>query len=198
MATAEPFSAGLDPAHIVAVCARVVGGDAEVRAAVDPAGVRVELPSRRAAWAGMAALGRTGYTAALTGSGRGSRDLIVTGWNADRLDARLTAMRTVMHHLADNPLVTATAAVRQFAALPRGAATTAAATEILRESDHRLRGWVDERAGICLPTPPAVLPAPKTVAFVTSMPPCEALILPVLLLTMLPKKVATLNRLMPA
>ena len=44
--------------------------------------------------------------------------------------------------------------------------------------------------------PPAVLPAPKTVTVVTSMPPWPAMILP--LLTILPKTVVTLNRSMPA
>ena len=68
---------------------------------------------------------------------------MVTGWNADRLDSRLTALRSVMHRLADNPLVTATAAVRRFAALPARAATPEAAEDILGETRQQLRGWVD-------------------------------------------------------
>ena len=46
--------------------------------------------------------------------------------------------------------------------------------------------------------PPAMLPAPKAVTVVTSMPPSLAKIFPVLLLTMLPRKVPTLVRSMPA
>ena len=84
---------------------------------------------------------------------------MVTGWNAGRLDARLTALRAVMYRLADNPLVTATAAVRRFAALPARSATLDAAENILGESEVQLRRWVDARAGICTPSPPAVLPA---------------------------------------
>ena len=46
--------------------------------------------------------------------------------------------------------------------------------------------------------PPAMLPAPKTATVLTSIPPSLAKIFPVLLLTMLPRKVPTLVRSMPA
>ena len=117
----------------------------------------MSFPARRAAWTAVSALGRVGYTAAHASGDRHTRDVVVTGWNANRLDSRLTALRTVMHRLADNPLVTATAAVRRFAALPAAAATPAAATEILDETRQQLRDWADARAGICVavPTRPA-------------------------------------------
>ena len=133
MTPAEPDPAGLDPAHILTICAEF-DGDAGVQAVRTADGVRVTMPARRAAWEAAGALGRVGYTAAQAGDSRVRRDVMVTGWNADRLDARLTSLRTVMHRLADNPLVTATAAVRRFAALPARSATLEAAENILGES----------------------------------------------------------------
>ena len=158
MTPAEPDPAGLDPTHILTICAEF-DGDAGVQAVRTPEGVRVAMPTRRAAWEATGALGRVGYTAALAGDSHVRRDVMVTGWNADRLDSRLTALRSVMHRLADNPLVTATAAVRRFAALPARSATLEAAENILGESEVQLRRWLDARAGICTPSPPAVLPA---------------------------------------
>jgi hypothetical protein len=158
MTPAEPDPAGLDPTHILTICAEFDGG-AGVQAVRTPDGVRVVMPTRRAAWEVTGALGRVGYAAALAGDSHVRRDVMVTGWNADRLDSRLTVLRSVMHRLADNPLVTATAAVRRFAALPARSATLEAAENILGESEVQLRRWLDARAGICTPSPPAVLPA---------------------------------------
>src|SRR5579871_2203622 len=122
MTPTEVRPTGLDPAHILAVCTQATGGGA-AHAVGTPDGVRVSLPTRKAAWDATAALGRVGYIAALAGrTGRG-RDLAVTGWSPAQLDWRLSALRSVMHRLADNPLVTATAAVRRFAALPASVAS---------------------------------------------------------------------------
>ena len=173
MTPAEPDPAGLDPAHILMICAGFAG-DRGVQAVRTAHGVRVIMPARRAAWEATGALGRAGYTAALVASSRTRADVMVTGWNAGRLDARLTSLRAVMHRLADNPLVTATAAVRRFAALPARAATREAADNILGESRVELRRWVDARAGICAPSPPAVLPADAATAMrVRAVVSCE-------------------------
>jgi hypothetical protein len=173
MMLAEPDPAGLDPAHILAICAEFAG-DAGLQAVRTADGVRVTMPARRAAWEANGALGRVGYTAALAGDSHVRKDVMVTGWNADRLDSRLTALRSVMHRLADNPLVTATAAVRRFAALPARSATREAAENILGESRVELRRWVDARAGICAPSPPAVLPADAATAMrVRAVVSCE-------------------------
>lgn len=158
MTLAEPDPAGLDPAHILTICAEF-DGDAGVQAVRTADGVRVAMPTRRAAWEATGALGRVGYTADVAGERHARRDVVITGWNTDRLDSRLTSLRAVMHRLADNPLVTATAAVRRFAALPARSGTLEAAENILGESEVQLRRWVDARAGICTPSPPAALPA---------------------------------------
>lgn len=162
MATPDPYPAGLDPVHILAICTRATG-DAGIQATGSADGIRVSLASRRSAWTAATALGRVGYTAAHDSADRRTRDLVVTGWNADRLDSRLTALRTVMHRLADNPLITATASVRRFAVLPRPPAISAAAN-VLDETRQELRDWVDARAGICTDAPPARVPANAAIA----------------------------------
>jgi hypothetical protein len=137
----------------------------------------MSFPARRAAWTAINALGRVGYTAAHASGDRHTRDLVVTGWNANRLDSRLNALRTVMHGLADNPLVSATAAVRRYAGLPAGAASPAAASGILDETRQQLHDWVDSRAGICAAAPPTVLPADAAMAMrVRAAAKCEQVI----------------------
>jgi hypothetical protein len=176
MTTAEPGVAGLDPAHIQAICAEF-GQDADILAARTADGVRVTMPARRAAWQASGALGRVGYTAAIAGDARARRDVLVTGWNTARLDQRLTELRATMHRLTDNPLVTATAAVRRVAALPASAATPETTENILGESRVLLRRWVHARAGICVPSPPAVTPADTGIAIrVRAAASCEQMI----------------------
>ena len=177
MTPADAYPAGLDPAHILAICTRAAGSEAGVQAVRTPDWVRVNFPDRGAAWEASGALGRAGYTAALVSAGHSRRDVLVTGWNVTRLDSRLTAMRSVMHRLADNPMVTATAAVRRFAALPAAAATAQGAVDILGETRQQLQGWADGRVGICVPAPPAVLPADTATAMrVRAMSSCEQVI----------------------
>ncbi len=176
MMPAEPDPAGLDPAHILTICAEFAG-DRRVQAVRTAYGVRVVMPARRAAWEASGALGRVGYTAALAVNSHARTDVMVTGWNAGRLDSRLTALRSTMYQLTDNPLVTATAAVRRFAALPVRAATHEAAENILGESRVELRHWVDARAGICAPSPPAVVPTDAATAMrIRAVVTCEQVI----------------------
>jgi hypothetical protein len=177
MAPADQDPAGLDPAHILAICTRATGRDADIKATGTADGVQVSFPARRAAWTAINALGRVGYTAAHASGDRHTRDLVVTGWNANRLDSRLNALRTIMRGLADNPLVSAKAAVRRFAALPAAAATPAAASGILDETGQQLHDWVDARAGICVPAPPARLPSDRALAMrVRAATSCEQVI----------------------
>src|ERR1035438_3177276 len=139
MTPADRYPARLDPAPVLGICTRAAGTVAGVQAVGTADGVRVSLPTRQSAWSATAALGRVGYTAALAGRTRSSQDLVVTGWNAERLESRLVALRSVMNRLADNPLVTATAAVRRFAALPRSEASPPAAADILSETRWQLQ-----------------------------------------------------------
>ncbi|MFI5064818.1 MAG: hypothetical protein ACHP9Z_12690 [Streptosporangiales bacterium] len=176
MTPAELDVTGLDPAHILAICADfdVDGGARATRTAE---GVRVSMPSRRTAWEASGALGRAGYTASLGGNGHSRRDVLVTGWNALRLDHRLVSLRATMHRLADNPLVTATAVVRRVAALPVSAVTPDALDNILWESRLQVRRWVNARAGICAPFPPMALPADPALAVrVRAATACEQVI----------------------
>ncbi|HTT52859.1 MAG TPA: hypothetical protein VMH35_15805 [Streptosporangiaceae bacterium] len=163
--------------HILGICNWVTGNDASLQTTTTADGIRVSFPSRRAAWTAVNALGRVGYTAAHASGDRQTWDVVVTGWNANRLDSRLNTLRTVMHGLADNPLVSATAAVRRFAALPKAAASPAAATEILEETRQQLRDWADARAGISVPFPPGRLPDDSAIAMrVRAASTCEQVV----------------------
>ena len=177
MAAADLDPAGLDRVHIMGICNWVTGNDASLQTTATADGIRVSFRSRRAAWTAVNALGRVGYTAAHASGDRHTRDLVVTGWNANRLDSRLDALRTVMHGLADNPMMSATAAVRIFAALPKAAATPAAANNILEETRQQLRDWADARAGISVPFPPGRLPDNTALAMrVRAASSCEQVI----------------------
>ena len=88
MATPDLRRAGLDPAHILAICEHVAarGGHRPVGyVTAAPDGVRVRLRSPRAARAMRTALTRTGYDTSLTCPGR-RWDLLVTGWDGHALE----------------------------------------------------------------------------------------------------------------
>ena len=72
----------------------------------------------------------------VTPASRG-RDVLVTGWNTAGLDSRLTAMRAILHQLADNPLLTARAAIERFRGLPAAARSPAQTWELLERGAHR-------------------------------------------------------------
>ena len=82
-----------------------------------------------------------------------------------------------MHGLADNPLVSAAATVRRFAALPKAAASPAATSEIPEEIRQQLGDWADARAGISVPFPPGRLPDDTALAMrVRAASNCEQVI----------------------
>jgi hypothetical protein len=158
----DPYPAGIDPAHILAICAQATGGRRGLAVGTRD-GMCVCLPSRRAARSARAALARVGYDVAADSGPRG-RDLAVTGWNPIGLESRLNAMRVVLHQLAENPSPTARAVVEQFRSLPSVAQSPRSGLGILDEARTALRSWVSARSGIHAPRPPAVLPPDVGVA----------------------------------
>lgn len=158
----DPYPAGLDPAHIVAICAHATGGRPGLAVGTRD-GMCVCLPSRRSARSARAALGRVGYRVTDDSGPRG-RDLVVTGWNAAGLESRLNAMRVVLHQLAENPSPTARAVIERFRSLPGTAQLPRSGLGVLDEARAGLRSWVSARSGIHAPRPPAVLPADVGVA----------------------------------
>ena len=156
MTVTDPHPAGLDPAHILAICARATGGRPGLAVSTQD-GVCVCLPSRHAARNASAALARVGYQVTADSGPRG-RDLVVTGWSPAGLDSRLTAMRAVLHQLAGNPSVTARAVIERFRGLPDASQTPRAGLAILDQARTGLRSWVSTRSEIHAPRPPAVFP----------------------------------------
>jgi hypothetical protein len=144
---ADPRQAGLDPAHILAICARATGGRRGLAVRKADGIIVCILPSRRTAYRASTALARVGYEVTSVSASRG-RDLLVTGWDPATLESRLTTMRRVMHQLADNPPLTANAVIERFRSLPAESRTRQHQWELLNRASIGLRGWVTTRSGI--------------------------------------------------
>lgn len=156
MRVPDPYRAGLDPAHITAICSRATGRN--VLAVGTSGGIAVCLPTRRTARTACVALARVGYAATIHAGGH-SRDLVVTGWSPAGLEARLAALRAVLHQLAENPSMTARAVVERYRHLPAGASLPDAGSQILDHARAGLRDRVEARSGIHTRRNPAVVPA---------------------------------------
>jgi hypothetical protein len=142
----DPQAAGLDPAHIVAICAKATGGRASL-AVRSQEGICVCLPSRRTAHRADAALTRIGYQ--VMARPVGGRDLIVSGWSQTGLETRLHSMRNVVHQLAGHPGATAATVVNRFRALPPSTVSPKVlGLELLDHAHAELRDWVSARSGI--------------------------------------------------
>ena len=92
--------------------------------------------------------------------------MVVTGWSPAGLDSRLTAMRAVLHQLADNPSLTAQAVIERF----REPARRSQPSPRAGREDPRAGakpaappGWPRARA-FTRPVHPAVLPADAGIA----------------------------------
>jgi hypothetical protein len=139
--------AELDPAHILAICARATGGRRGLAVRNTDGIIVCILPSRRTAYRSSTALARVGYEVTTVSAGRG-RDLLVTGWDLAALETRLATMRTVLHQLADTPPATAKAVIEWFRDLPVESRTHRRQWELLNQARTRLDGWVASRSGI--------------------------------------------------
>jgi hypothetical protein len=157
MTMPDPATAGLDPAHVLAVCTHATGGKRGLGVRV-PDGLIVCMPSRRTARTARKALIRVGYRVTAA-AGENYRDLIVTGWSPAGLDARLAAMRAAFLQLADDPEVTARAVLTRFGELPPHGQTPASARDLLEEAGRSLSAWISAHSGIHAVHDPAIQPA---------------------------------------
>ena len=161
MRNAQPTS--LDPAHILAVCARSTGGRRGLAVRQSDGIVVCLMPSRRTAYRASIALARMGYEVTGVSASRG-RDLLVTGWDTAALDSRLTVMRAILHKLTDDPLMTARAAIKRFRGLPAEARTSEQTWEFLNGTRTGLRNWVTARSGVHALRDSAIRPADAGIA----------------------------------
>jgi len=161
MTSPDPANPGLDPAHILGVCvlATISRGDHRMLTLSTPAGVRIVVPTRQAAGDALAALTLTGYRAIPVPSGGRGRALLVTGWSPAGLDARLTAMRSVIGQLDADPTATASAVISRVRSTPASSPAAAADQDALGWARSRLRAFVAERSGIHAPHHPMIVPA---------------------------------------
>lgn len=158
MTTSDLRDRGLDPAHILSVTSQAITSRGQAGLAIaGPDGVRICFRSRRAVGQAAAALARVGYQVTRTDGSR-RRDLLVTGWNAEALETRLEAMRTVLSQLSASPSITATIVVERFRILPPGSPARRDSS-LLAMAHAELRGWVAGHSGIHAPHDPAIMPA---------------------------------------
>jgi hypothetical protein len=158
----ELYPPGLDPTHILAVCAHVTGGRHGLALSTGN-GMYVCLPSRRAARTAAVALTRVGYQAQTVTAGK-SREVLVTGWSPAGLEARLAAQRAVVHQLAERPTWMAREAVIAFRCLPIAEQSPRGALKVLGLAEAGLRRWAATRAGVHAPHQPGIRPADPGVA----------------------------------
>lgn len=162
MTTPEGYPAGVDPVHVRAICMAAVPGthrEGIVVLADQSDGVRVYLTRRAEATAARAALHRVGYDADRTEGGWLSGAVIITGWSADRLEARLQAMRTVARRLAAEPSSTAAGILDQLSQQPKQPPSTASMQEQVLAARQRLREWITNTSGIHARCDPRARPA---------------------------------------
>lgn len=139
--------AGLDPAHILAVCTRATVGRRVLAVRKADSVIVCIFPSRRTAYRASSALVRVGYEVTTVSADRG-RSLLVANWDPAALESRLATMRAVLHQLADNPPLTAKAVIERFRALSSESRTQQQQWELLNRAQAGLRGWVTARSGI--------------------------------------------------
>jgi hypothetical protein len=158
MTTADLRERGLDLAHILSVTSQVITSKGQAGLAIaTPDGVRICFRSRQAVGRASAALTRLGYDV-IRADGPRRRDLLVTGWNAEALESRLEAMRTVLSQLSASSSTTASMVIEQFRSLPPGSPARRDSS-LLAKAGAELRAWVADRSGVHAPHDPAIIPA---------------------------------------
>ena len=163
MPNRDQHPSGLDPSHIRCVCAsarpaRDRQGTALLTGGRD--GIHVYLPARVGARNAHAALSVVGYGVVRTTDDSQGRHLLVRGWSAEALEARLIAMSSVLEQLAANPGSTATSALDRLGTLPAAALPDRAGQrQLSRQAAVQLLRWIFATSGIHAPHDPLARPA---------------------------------------
>jgi hypothetical protein len=120
---------------------------------------RVFLPTRKTARAAQAALAKVGYAVSRPSGIGAGRDLIVHGWDAELLDARLRAMAAVITTLASARDATAIQVLDQLSQYEPGMMPDRAGqAQLILQAGEQLRDWIVETSGLHAPHDPAIRP----------------------------------------
>jgi hypothetical protein len=152
MTTPAAENAGITMPHIQYVCMATLPGHDVTGYILDMGGrqaARLEFATRSAASAVSGALSRVGYDTVWPADTGHGLHVIVRGWSADRLDARLDALRDVLLELAGDPSALASATLDKLATTPRHLLPGADGQErVLRSAAEELVDWISETAGV--------------------------------------------------
>jgi hypothetical protein len=152
----------VDSAHIWAICTSA--GPARDRRGITLLaggrhGIHVHMPTRASARDAEAALIRVGYHVVRATDHNRGRHLVVRGWSADALEARLTTMRSVLEQLAADPSSTATKALDRLGGLPAaGLPDSAGQQQLSRQAAAQLLRWIFTTSGVHAPHDPLAQP----------------------------------------
>jgi hypothetical protein len=158
----DQHPSGVDLSHIWAIAvsagpARNRHGTALLAGGRD--GIHVYMPTRVGASDAHAALSRVGYRVVRTTDDSRGRHLLVRGWSADGLEARLIVMRSVLEQLAADPGSTATAVLDRLGSLPAAALPDRAGQRQLSwQAAAQLLRWIFTTSGIHAPHDPLARP----------------------------------------
>jgi hypothetical protein len=118
------------------------------------------MPTRAGARNAEGALSRVGYQVERTTDHSRGGHLVVRGWSADALEARLIAMRSVLEQLAADPGSTATKALDRLGSLPAAALPDRAGRQQLCwQAAAQLLRRIFATSGIHAPHDPIARPA---------------------------------------
>ncbi len=163
MPAPDQYRSGIDPSHIWAICASA--GPARDRhgtalLAGGRGSLHIYLPTRTSERDAQAALRRVGYHVVRATDRSQGRHLVVRGWSADALEARLNSMRSVLDQLAADPGSTAAKALAQLGNLSAAALPDRAGQRQLSwQAAAQLLRWVFTTSGIHAPHDPLARPA---------------------------------------
>lgn len=164
MTTPGQYRDHADPVHIWAVCsaaAQAAGQHGTALLASRRFPVRIVMPGRPAARTAVTALRAVGYEVdRLAAAGRG-RELIVHRWSAERLEARLTAMRSVIERLTADPGATAAALLDRLAQAPAAPPGSESHLELARLVARELDAWVAGACGQLVTVDPRAWPSDR-------------------------------------
>jgi hypothetical protein len=151
MTTPRTIPVGPDPRHIWHVCVTALADDDASGYVLETSGrqgARARFRTPSAAGTAHDALCRAGYDAIRPAGPARDRQVIIRGWSEERLDARLGAMRGVLHELAGHPAAFAEAMIDGYRETGQDRLPGADREQFLLAAAGQLTDWIHDTSGV--------------------------------------------------